>query len=254
MYCNFRNGENDMNKITKELAESVLTGVISQLGVSSMDELTYDDGSFIINKELHKKFARNELSFDKPIIKGNQKLPAGCEVMLSKNTLSETKRKRPNLASFDYDPFSKTIKSIEPPGWDRDLNIPQGSVYIHRGHIIAHELFEDSSWKYDHKKKYFTQTEWSNKSSQNASQGKNQSYYEWYIKKKLRKDNDLEVNYRVKLIYEKNDIIPKGIHIRAVFMKKSERWKVVEQFNVFVPNVDPRMDIDYEQAKFRIKN
>ena len=143
-----------MNKITKELAESVLTGGISQLGVSSMDELTYDDGSFIINKELHKKFARNELSFDKPIIKGNQKLPAGCEVMLSRNTLSKTKR--PNLASFDYDPFSKTSKSIEPPGWDRDLNIPQESVYIHRGHIIAHELFEDSSWKYDYKKKYFS--------------------------------------------------------------------------------------------------
>ena len=105
-----------------------------------------------------------------------------------------------------------------------------------------------------YKKKYFTQTVWSNQSSQNASQGKNQSYYEWYIKEKLMQDNDLEVNYRVKLIYEKNDIIPRGIHIRAVFMKKSERWKVVEQFNVFVPNVDPRMDIDYEQAKFRIKN
>ncbi|MFI3150433.1 competence protein [Streptococcus suis] len=229
-----------MNKITKELAESVLTGGISQLGVSSMDELTYDDGSFIINKELHKKFARNELSFDKTIIKGSQKLPAGCEVMLSRNTLSKTKR--PNLAF------------IEPPGWDRRLNIPQGTAYIHRGHIIAHELFEDSSWKYDYKKKYFTQTVWSNQSSQNASQGKNQSYYEWYIKEKLMQDDDLEVNYRVKLIYEKNDIIPKGIHIRAVFMKKSERWKVVEQFNVFVPNVDPRMDIDYEQGKFIIKN
>lgn len=75
-------------------------------------------------------------------------------------------------------------------------------VYIHR-HIIAHELFEDSSWKYDYKKKYFTQTVWSNQSSQNASQGKNQSYYEWYIKEKLMQDNDLEVNYRVKLIYEK---------------------------------------------------
>lgn len=37
-------------------------------------------------------------------------------------------------------------------------------------------------------------------------------------------------------------------------MKKIRTLKVVEQFNVFVPNVDPRMDIDYEQAKFRIKN
>lgn len=171
--------------------------------------------------------------------------------MLSNATLSTSKR--PNLGSFDYDNLNCKSDSIIPEGWDSKLNVPQGETYIHRAHIVAHELFEDWKWKEDRDIKYFTQAAWSNLSSQKASIGKNQAYYEWLIKDKLLKDKDLEINYRVQLIYEEDEILPRGTLIKAVCMKKSNLYNVVDQINVFIPNADPRLDINYKKAVFTIK-
>ncbi|TWT11973.1 competence protein [Streptococcus sp. sy004] len=208
------------------------------------NDLEYVEGSFKIKRELYKKIAEERLSFckSKLLDKDNKQyyLPMGCELMLS-SKIFEKNKSRPKFSEH-----------ITPVGWDKNLNKAQGDTYIHRGHIIAYELFEDEDWKVDKERKYFTQTEWSNISSHTGSLGRNQSFYENYIKSKLIEDTDLVVNYRVNLIYKKNDIIPRGMHLRAVFMKKSETYRVVDQFNVFVPNVDLRLNIDYKNAKFEV--
>lgn len=123
--------------------------------------------------------------------------------MLDSGSLAiHTNFKRPNLGSFNFDIITKTSDSINPVGWDTELNRGDNN-YIHRGHIIGHSLFPDKNWQKDVEKKYFTQLRWSNKSSQNASIGRNLSYFEWFIENELKCDKDLIANYRVNLIYEK---------------------------------------------------
>ena len=243
-------------KPTEECLRNIITPkILEQLGVSSYNDLEFDQGSFKIPTKLNKRFSEHYLNFYNcktvQIDGGKHHLPLGCEVMLSNATLSTSKR--PNLGSFDYDNLNCKSDSIIPEGWDSKLNVPQGETYIHRAHIVAHELFEDWKWKEDRDIKYFTQAAWSNLSSQKASIGKNQAYYEWLIKDKLLKDKDLEINYRVQLIYEEDEILPHGTLIKAVCMKKSNLYNVVDQINVFIPNADPRLDINYKKAVFTIK-
>ena len=243
-------------KPTEECLRNIITPkILEQLGVSCYNDLEFDQGSLKIPTKLNKRFSEHYLNFYncKTVQIDGEKhhLPLGCEVMLSNATLSTSKR--PNLGSFDYDNLNCKSDSIIPEGWDSKLNVPQGETYIHRAHIVAHELFEDWKWKEDRDIKYFTQAAWSNLSSQKASIGKNQAYYEWLIKDKLLKDKDLEINYRVQLIYEEDEILPRGTLIKAVCMKKSNLYNVVDQINVFIPNADPRLDINYKKAVFTIK-
>ena len=155
-----------MNKIKifhdSKLFDSVLTEtVLKKLGVSSKDKLIFDNGSFHIQKKFRLNIISEGLDFDQSVeIVKNEKiflLPIGCRVLLTQNFLAT----KPRPKEFP--------KKVTPVGWDSQLN--KCNTYINRGHIIAHELFPDTNWKFDQDRKYFTQTEWSNKSSKSTKEG-----------------------------------------------------------------------------------
>lgn len=244
-----------MNKIKifhdSKLFDSVLTKtVLKKLGVSSKDKLIFDNGSFHIQTKFRLNIISEGLDFDQSVeIVKNEKiflLPIGCRVMLTKNFLAKSPRPK------------EFPKKVTPVGWDSQLN--KCDTYINRGHIIAHELFPDTNWKFDKDRKYFTQTEWSNKSSKSTKEGdlkigKNLAYYESEIKSFLNENNNSQVLYCVKLIYSDDDLIPRGIVLKAIFKKKIEKYSsfvTIKSLHVFIPNIDSRLKIDYKNAIFTI--
>lgn len=255
-----------------ELFDAVLTKtVLKQLGVSSKYRLIFDNGSFHIRRKVRLTISSQGLDFhqSKKIVKSKEEvlLPIGCKVLLTKNFLAN----KPRPKEFS--------KKVTPVGWDKKLN---GSVtYINRGHIIAHELYPDDNWKCDKDRKYFTQTEWSNQTSKPDKHGKlklskNLAFYESTVKSFLENNPDGKVFYSVELLYDRDDLIPRGIHIKYKCFKKiichekcvcgkkclhnkkcnnkyCQSFKTVNSCNIFIPNADPRLDINYEKADFKIK-
>ena len=64
-----------------------------------------------------------------------------------------------------------------------------------------------------------------------------QNYYEGIVRKAL--DEGKKVRYQVQDVYDGNNIVPSGAHIQA----KSTDGSV--NFNVFVPNVQSNIKINY---------
>ena len=241
-----------MNRLKEyELFDAVLTKtVLKQLGVSSKDRLIFDNDSFHIRRKVRLTISSRGLDFyqSKRIVKSEEEvlLPIGCKVLLTKNFLAN----KPRPKEFS--------KKVTPVGWDKELN--SSVTYINRGHIIAHELYPDDNWECDKDRKYFTQTEWSNKSSKATKEGdlkvgKNLAYYESEIKKFLDENTNSQVLYYVKLIYSDDDLIPRGICLKAIFNKKTEKYSnfvTIKSIHVFIPNIDSRLKIDYKDAIFTV--
>ena len=234
-----------------KLFDSVLTEtVLKKLGLSSKDKLIFDNGSFHIQKKFRLNIISEGLDFDQSVeIERDSKkflLPMGCRVLLTNDFLA----KQPRPKEFP--------RKVTPVGWDSQLN--RCDTYINRGHIIAHELYPDPNWKFDKDRKYFTQTEWSNKSSKSTKEGnlkvgKNLAYYESEIKRFLNENNNSQVLYYVKLIYSDDDLIPRGIVLKAIFKKKIDKYSnfvTIKSLHVFIPNIDSRLKIDYKNAIFTI--
>lgn len=108
-----------------------------------------------------------------------------------------------------------------------------------RGHILAYSLvgharhFDASE---SNPNNIATQAMWANEANQPTSTGQN--YFETLVRKAV--DRGAKVRYRVTDIYNlKSDVVPSGAHIEA----KSDDGL---SLNVFVPNVQPNMTINYQ--------
>ena len=147
-----------------------------------------------------------------------------------------------NRSSREYQSRADTgnAKTIEPVGWHQSMIGGRYNTLYNRGHLIGYAL-AGSIRSFDpseaNAQNIATQTAWANQASNGNSENTGQNYYETLVRKAL--DSNRTVRYRVTPIYVGNDLVPSGNHMEA----KSKDGKL--QFNVFIPNVEPGVKIDY---------
>lgn len=137
---------------------------------------------------------------------------------------------------------------INPVGW-RQMRMNGSQVLYNRGHSIAYALaggvkgFDASE---ANRQNITTQTTWANQASNGDARNTGQNYYESLVRKAL--DQHKTVRYRVTPVYDNRNLVPSGSKIEA----KSTDGSL--QFNVFVPNVQPGVQIDYNDGSAQVES
>ena len=196
--------------------------MLKELGVESEKELKYYKGSFVMDNSINKEYFSNIDIGHPKNFDTNDNLPTGGNGIISLKTIEEVKGRGPKGTS----PFKKT-------GFDA-------------GHILGRQLFKGTRFNTSKKnnKNIYKQTKWSNQGNHHTAKwGHNQTYFENIIVKEIYKKKKITVKYEARLIYNLNEKIPRGIHLRSLCDEEPSL-----NFNVFVPNVKIDEVIDYSDS------
>lgn len=211
----------------EQLASSVLTeSVRQQLGGS----IAYNGhGAFIINNNhnnlnaniVSAPYATDEVdSLGRPHV-GN--------AWLNKTARQYQNRNQTGNGRSDW----------KPAGFHQLAGLPGEYKHAYdRGHLLGYALIggiQGFNSSESNPANVATQTAWANEARTPESTGQN--YYEGLVRKAL--DQNKQVRYRVTDIYNNNNLVPSGAHIEA----KSSDGTL--EFNVFVPNVQNNIRINY---------
>ena len=139
----------------------------------------------------------------------------------------------------------KRGNTVNPSFWNILNKNNNYDSFFHRGHIIASAFGGDKKMpdtRNRGKLSQFIQTKWSNENDYGLN-----PYCQWHFEEKVTKaQKNSSVCLDSRLIYRnKADKIPIGIHLQAVTEEDS-------LFNVFLPNVDPDIKIDYKNCTFKL--
>ncbi|WP_270322691.1 DNA/RNA non-specific endonuclease [Weissella confusa] len=220
----------------ESLASSVLTAnVVKQLGTNSVR--FNGNGAFILNNN------KTDL---------NAKVSSAPYVQLAKqDSLGRAGVANALLtkASRQYQSRDKTGNSrqMQPVGWHQLSIGGNYKMLYNRGHSIGYALagsvrgFDASE---ANPQNITAQTAWANQASNGNDSNTGQNYYETQVRR--AQDNRKTVRYRVTPVYDGDNLVPSGSHLEA----KSSDGSL--EFNVFVPNVEPGVVIDYSTGYAKV--
>jgi DNA-entry nuclease len=220
----------------ESLASSVLTAnVVKQLGTKSVR--FNGNGAFILNDN------KTDL---------NAKVSSAPYVQLAKqDSLGRAGVANALLtkASRQYQSRDQTGNSrqMQPVGWHQLSIGGNYKMLYNRGHSIGYALagsvrgFDASE---ANPQNITAQTAWANQASNGNDQNTGQNYYETQVRR--AQDNRKTVRYRVTPVYDGDNLVPSGSHLEA----KSSDGSL--EFNVFVPNVEPGVVIDYSTGYAKV--
>lgn len=219
------------DKVPSEaLAQTVLTtGVRNSL--KSTNIKYNNSGAFVIDNNRTKLNA--DVSSAPYVMIAHQDMngrPQAANALLTQATREYRNRQQTGNA-----------KTINPDGWHQ-LTLYKGKVLYNRGHSIGYALagnikgFDASE---ANPLNITTQTAWANQSSNGNPSNTGQNYYESVVRKRLDQSKSVRIRYRVTPIYDGSNLVPSGSHMEA----KANDGSL--EFNVFVPNVQPGVNIDY---------
>lgn len=220
----------------ESLASSVLTAnVVKQLGTNSVR--FNGNGAFILNDN------KTDL---------NAKVSSAPYVQLAKqDSLGRAGVANALLtkASRQYQSRDQTGNSrqMQPVGWHQLSIGGNYKMLYNRGHSIGYALagsvrgFDASE---ANPQNITAQTAWANQASNGNDSNTGQNYYETQVRR--AQDNRKTVRYRVTPVYDGDNLVPSGSHLEA----KSSDGSL--GFNVFVPNVEPGVVINYSTGYAKV--